>query len=431
MIVLLDGWRGRGGVCVVTHTNVAREEIQKHLRRSDCGRAALDGPHFVGTIQSFVNTFLAFPYLRFKGMTVEQVDNDAFASAADQEYRGHYHKLRFWFSKQHQAETRYRALEYDAETDELKFDGKKTGFATGSSSSYLELAGLKNALTSRGVFRHADMYHFANRYLDEFPWVVDVLRRRFPVVVVDEMQDTSATQDALLNRLFPPEKVWIQRFGDENQKIFGRDTSEDESTSFPRDPVLHFGESRRFGEFIADRIATIAPRSQTILGDPAMPAARHTILLFDEETVHGVIPRFAEIAELELRGLDEPPVVKAVGNRKRPAEDGGKFPHHIGDYVDGFVPDVVAGVTGREGLRLRVERAKAAMTRDPSAGPEQVMTAVRMLIARWGGPRSAARRRAAHDAHESGATPSRRGCHLPAVAALRRRSGVGRTRRAP
>lgn len=77
IVVLLDGWRERAGICVLTHTNVAREEIQKRLRRSDVGRAALEAPHFVGTIQSFVDTFLALPYLRAKGIAVEQIDNDA------------------------------------------------------------------------------------------------------------------------------------------------------------------------------------------------------------------------------------------------------------------------------------------------------------------------------------------------------------------
>jgi DNA helicase II / ATP-dependent DNA helicase PcrA len=386
VVVLLDGWRGRAGILVLTHTNVAREEIQKRLRRSDVGRAALDAPHFVGTIQSFVDTFLALPYMRAKGMPVEQIDNDAFASAADDEYARGYHKLRFWLNtarKPGQPEDRrYRALEYGAAEGELTFDGKETRLKNPETESYKELARLKAALTARGVFRHADMYHFASRYLDEFPWAAEALRARFRVVLLDEMQDTSARQEALLNRLFPSDAVDVQRFGDENQKIYDLDASADEPTTFPRDPVVNLGESVRFGEFIAARIATIAPRKQTILGASVAPPGRHTILLFDERTAHDVVPRFAQIAADELRDLAEPPVVKAIGNRKRPS-DGGKFPNHVGEYVEGFVPDAVAAISGPEGMRLRVERAKAEMARDPSAGPAQIMIGVRMLIARW------------------------------------------------
>jgi DNA helicase II / ATP-dependent DNA helicase PcrA len=387
IVVLLDHWCERGGICVLTHTNVAREEIHKRLSRSDIGLAALSHPHFVGTIQSFVDKFLALPYMREKGIPVEQIDNDAFASAADEEYAREYHKLRFWFKSKQRAgqpeDRRYHLLEYGVAAGELTFDSKPTGLKDPSTPSYGELRRLKEALTARGVFRHADMYHFANLYLEEFPWAAGALRARFRVVILDEMQDTSAKQEALLNRLFPPDAIDVQRFGDENQKIYDMDASDDETTSFPRQPVVNLGESVRFGDFIATRIATIAPRQQTIIGDETVPSGRHTVLLFDEHSVRNVIPRFAQIAADELHDLDEPPVVKAIGNRKRQS-DGGKFPNHIGEYVEGFVPDVVAAISGREGLRLRVERAKGDMARDPSAGPAQIMIAVRMLIGRWG-----------------------------------------------
>jgi ATP-dependent DNA helicase UvrD/PcrA len=386
IVVLLDDWRGHAGILVLTHTNVAREEIQTRLRRSDVGRAALDAPHFVGTIQSFVDTYLALPYMRAKGISVEQIDNDAFASVADDEYARGYHKLRAWLNsgrKMGQPEDmRYRTLEYGAAEGELTFDGKETRLKNPETDSFKELMRLKAALTARGVFRHGDMYHFASRYLDEFPWAAEALRARFRVVLLDEMQDTSARQEALLNRLFPPDAVDAQRFGDENQKIYDMDAGAEEATSFPREPVLTLGESARFGEFIAACIATIAPRKQPILGAAEALSGRHTILLFDERTAQDVVPRFAQIAADELRDLVESPVVKAVGNRKRPSE-GGRFPNHIGEYVEGFVPDAIAAISGREGLRLRVERAKADRARDPSAGPAQIMIGVRMLIARW------------------------------------------------
>lgn len=385
IVVLLHERRGSAGILVLTHTNVAREEIQKRLRRSDVGRVALNAPHFVGTIQSFVDTFLARPYMRARDIPVEQIDNDAFASAADAEYARGYHKLRYWLNTARKAgepeDTRHRTLQYGAGEGELTFDGKPTGLKDRASETFTELARLKATLTARGLFRHGDMYHFASRYLDEFPWAVEALRARFRIVLLDEMQDTSARQEALLNRLFPPDVVDVQRFGDVNQKIFDMESSEDEETTFPRDPVENLGESVRFGEFIAERISTIAPRKQEILGTRAAPRGRHTILLFDERTAHDVLARFAQIAADEVRDIAEP-VVKAVGNRKRPSH-GGKFPNHLGEYVEGFVPDAVAAITGREGLRLRVERAKAEMVRDPSAGPAQIMTAVRMLIARW------------------------------------------------
>jgi hypothetical protein len=49
------------GICVLAHTNVAKDEILKCLSLHPAGQALRGYPHFVGTIQEFVNTFLALP----------------------------------------------------------------------------------------------------------------------------------------------------------------------------------------------------------------------------------------------------------------------------------------------------------------------------------------------------------------------------------
>jgi hypothetical protein len=66
----------------------------------------------------------------------------------------------------------------------------------------------------------------------------------------------------------------------------------------------------------------VAPRTQSIFGDGDAPAARHTVILFDEATALDVIPGFAAIARESLAELDRPPTVKAVAARKRPAGTG-------------------------------------------------------------------------------------------------------------
>ena len=56
-------WSNRG-ICVLSHTNVAREEIEERLGSLSVGKRLLSYPHFIGTIQSFFDTFLAMPFLR-------------------------------------------------------------------------------------------------------------------------------------------------------------------------------------------------------------------------------------------------------------------------------------------------------------------------------------------------------------------------------
>lgn len=383
IVVLLTERRQSGALCVLTHTNVAREEIQAKLRRSQIGRVALTSPHFIGTIQSFVDTFLALPYLRAKGFAVEQIDNDAFEVAALAEFRRGHVNLRAWLKRNpSNGEDRFKTAEYDAITGDITFDGSATGLVDKKKPAYQELLRLKESVSARGIFRHGDMYFYATKYLDEYPWAVAALRSRFSMLIVDEMQDTSARQERLLNRIFPPDKTEVQRFGDVNQAIFDTEAAEDDASTFPRDPVLYLGESRRFGKFIADNIAIIAPHQQTILGDKMAPQAKHTIFLFDERTALNVIPAFAQLAAEHLRGVNSP-IVRAIGNRKRPA-DKGAFPHSLNDYVAETLPDSLPTANnGGESMRLHVERARLAHRRDCHSGASEVLTAIRRIIRLW------------------------------------------------
>lgn len=65
LVILARKWPYRTkGMCVLSHTNVARHEIEIGLGNTNEGRALLEYPHFVGTIDSFVDSYLAIPWLR-------------------------------------------------------------------------------------------------------------------------------------------------------------------------------------------------------------------------------------------------------------------------------------------------------------------------------------------------------------------------------
>lgn len=49
------------GICVLSHTNVAREEIEERLGNTEIGRKLLSYPHFIGTMHSFFDKFVALP----------------------------------------------------------------------------------------------------------------------------------------------------------------------------------------------------------------------------------------------------------------------------------------------------------------------------------------------------------------------------------
>jgi hypothetical protein len=64
LAILARNWKSRTrGICVLSHTNVAREEIEQRLGDTDVGRRLLSYPHYIDTIHGFVRRFLATPWL--------------------------------------------------------------------------------------------------------------------------------------------------------------------------------------------------------------------------------------------------------------------------------------------------------------------------------------------------------------------------------
>src|ERR1039457_6692378 len=77
LAILARHWaERRRGICVLSHTNVARREIEARLGSTPEGKRLLSYPHFVGTIHGFVNEFLALPWLRSKHYPIRVIDDD-------------------------------------------------------------------------------------------------------------------------------------------------------------------------------------------------------------------------------------------------------------------------------------------------------------------------------------------------------------------
>ena len=208
----------RRGICVLSHTNVAREEISKRLSVNASGARLLGYPHFVGTIHAFINQFLALPLLRSDGELVDVVDNDIFAARAMSllQYKW---KLKAWVNNNpHKGPKAIASLRYEGADLAL---GWEEGDLPGvGAPSRAEAQALKDQLRAKGVFRFDDMFAFAERLMVRFPDITKRLSHRFPFVLIDEMQDTSQEQEDLLSRIFD-DTVVVQRYGDRNQRILG------------------------------------------------------------------------------------------------------------------------------------------------------------------------------------------------------------------
>lgn len=265
LLLLAKKWpHARRGICVLSHTNVARDEIAQRLAETAEGAQLLSYPHFIGTIHGFVNQFFAMPMLRSLGQKVDVIDDLVFADKAKSLLQLKlFYSLRKYLENQNNGEDIATKLFY--RTAELEVQVESGSLPAAHTLSYKSLMKLKNMLTEDGIFRHRDMFAYADLALKTCPHLVDVVHRRFPMVFIDEMQDTSWDQESFLNRIFDSKSV-MQRFGDVDQKILSDEENVDLLT-FPRDGYGCISTSKRFGAAIADVVGSVRVSGEAVFGE--------------------------------------------------------------------------------------------------------------------------------------------------------------------
>lgn len=334
LLLLARKWpHARRGICVLSHTNVARDEIAHRLAATAEGALLLSYPHFIGTIHGFVNQFFAMPMLRSIGQKVDVIDDLVFADKAKSLLQlGQLTSLRMYLEKQNNGVGIATTLFYRTEDLEVQVESGRLPAA--HTTSYKSLMNLKRMLTAAGIFRHRDMFAYADLALKTCPNLVDVVYRRFPMVFIDEMQDTSWDQESFLNRIFDGKSV-MQRFGDVDQKILS-DEENVELLTFPRDGYGRISTSKRFGAAIAVAVGSVRVSGEAVVGE-GVTTHRPALLLYATADASKVAAHYGRMVLDRLTAEDiGTREVKAMSARK--TGEGKVAPgRHLVDYWPAYV----------------------------------------------------------------------------------------------
>ena len=77
LLLLMEKWESTSqGICVLSHTNVAKDEVSTQLERTGINHNLNGKPHFVGTIHSFINQFITYQYLFSMGYPPQQINTN-------------------------------------------------------------------------------------------------------------------------------------------------------------------------------------------------------------------------------------------------------------------------------------------------------------------------------------------------------------------
>ena len=217
------------GILAISHTNVAVEELKNKLQHH-CPQL-FEYPNFVGTIQDFVDTFLALPYyIQRYGHKVDVVDADRYEQLCEikMKYASGYLKSKIPYYKS----IRYGFNDNGEEILLSGLNGEELHYPIANSWRRLgtvddEVAKMRNtmermksSLMEEGVLHFDDCYHLADAYIRTCPDILNILRKRFAYVFVDEAQDMQKHQLEVIDRVFNCDGVVLQRIGDPNQSIF-------------------------------------------------------------------------------------------------------------------------------------------------------------------------------------------------------------------
>ncbi len=293
LLILVNKWSvSHQGICVLTHTNVACDEIRERLQKHPAGYKLTSYPHFIGTIQEFINKYLALPYLRSKGFSPVRVDDDACVNAMSNFIN---------IGTKNYLENKRSSL------IDLKIshsDGELNIPAFKKVSASPTYKNLKNAFVNRannGLFFYSEMYYFAKTCLSNSPDLVDSIRKRFPIVFIDEMQDTQKFQDDIINSIFETQDVKLQKLGDPDQAIFDNMGGEAPNESFnSNSDMTSINSTHRFGHDISSKILGLSITKIGEIGtyyNGNSNNTLHTIFTYSDETKSGVLERFSEVVE--------------------------------------------------------------------------------------------------------------------------------------
>lgn len=285
------------GILVISHTNAAIEEIKNKLGRY-C-RNIFDYPNHIGTIQSFVDHYLAAPFYenQYK-KKIFRIDDDLYNES-------HYMppQSRGWLSRQFDPLVFLTQIKLYCDDVLVRgFPLRPLGIGTQTPTAQGILR-LKKSLRDKGYLSFEDAFILAFEYIDKYPEVKKLLQLRFKYVFVDEVQDMDVMQYAVLEKIFfeGGSASTYQRIGDKNQAIYSR-SEVDNPDWADRPQVLHLEGSYRLHKKIAQVVMPFGLAGNVIDGryknsDGSDIDVKPHIIVYDDSTVTQVIQCFAELIQ--------------------------------------------------------------------------------------------------------------------------------------
>lgn len=319
------------GICVLSHTNVAVNEIKEKLPTYN--DKLLNYPNYIGTIQSFVDKFITLPYLNnLTGRSVQPVEDFIYAKHINykMERDDRFKKFRYFIKNKRNFKDENEIINYIkdiylGENRDILLKSQKNKLAGKESNSARQYYTIISELLYReGIITYEQAYTCANKILKNISqeWI-NLFAVRFKYVFIDEYQDCDLAQQKIIDRIFNSSKTTIMKIGDKDQAIYNSHESDtDELKWNPKENRLQMLGSCRYSQEIADFISNLRADNEKITTIKGETGIKTVLLVFDPDKIENVIEAF--INEMDKIQLNDPNgIYKAIGfiNKKGTKEN--------------------------------------------------------------------------------------------------------------
>ena len=213
LLLYVDNWKDyHCGVAVLSFTNVASNEIYEKVQSIYGSLGKIGYPHFIGTVDSFIDEYIVLRYghLHTVGKVRPRI-------ALSDNWKVPY---QYWRSECHMNGCVDNIEQFYYGVDEKLYKGNSQVTCDLKKARTLPCQQYKKILLDKGIIFQNETALFAYELLKMYPKVAAAIAERFPVIIIDEVQDTSINQMAVFDLLSKSGMKSMFLVGDPDQSIY-------------------------------------------------------------------------------------------------------------------------------------------------------------------------------------------------------------------
>lgn len=279
----ISDWRlEHQGIATISFTNIAWQTIESQIVQHSDIEAPISHPHFLGTIDSFINRFVFLP---FGHLIMKCKSRPVLVGEPHGAWAGRFFSDKFF--------------------DNISFSASGEPYAIKKHlmpknwQNNQHILDAKNRLIKAGYANQDDANYFAMQIVEKYPQVSRALAIRFPMLILDEAQDTSKIQMRIIDQLIANGLNEAMLVGDPDQAIFEWNDAKpdlfiEKMVQWAYNSII-LNENRRSSQNICDctcRLSSLRETSIAINDDVKECDCTPIVTIYDPTNIPELIEEF-------------------------------------------------------------------------------------------------------------------------------------------